>query len=93
MASPLRLSYDETSDTVVVASMSVDAVLTSGVQQATSLLTVFNATTRQQCVQRTLETARGVVHPEGLYSAAGLILTGGFNTQVRLPHPCGWVDH
>lgn len=84
MASPLRLSYEETSDTVAVASMSLDAVLAGSSNQTTiSHLSLFSATSRQRKAHRIVNTARGVVNPEGMDASKGLVLTGGFDIQVR----------
>lgn len=84
--SPLRLAYDKSSNTVVVASMSLNdalAAMRSG-KPAASKLTSFNASTRRMVVQRAITTPRGTVNAEGMTAAAGLVLTGGYNTQVWL---------
>lgn len=88
MPAPLRLAYDDKTNTVAVASMDLNEALAAmakgaNVQPASSLLTSFDAKTRAKRVSRAVATARGPVNMEGLAARGGYLLSGGFNTQVR----------
>jgi hypothetical protein len=89
---PLRLAYDDTSKSIVVASMDLTDALESmakGARSSSSLITSFDAASRRQRVQRAVETKRGTANMEGLAARGGYVLSGGYNSQVMVMHGDG----
>eukprot|EP00485_Elphidium_margaritaceum_P024393 CAMPEP_0202713824 /NCGR_PEP_ID=MMETSP1385-20130828/60028_1 /ASSEMBLY_ACC=CAM_ASM_000861 /TAXON_ID=933848 /ORGANISM="Elphidium margaritaceum" /LENGTH=550 /DNA_ID=CAMNT_0049374329 /DNA_START=41 /DNA_END=1693 /DNA_ORIENTATION=+ len=87
---PLRMAYDDVTDTVVVATLaSTDATVLAGLSDADHNFFSFDAApyngTRQLLHSTTLSSRkRGRINPEGLAVApdTGYFITGGFDTAT-----------
>jgi len=88
---PIRLAYDNKTDSVVVGSMDLANALESMAKgtRSSSLVTSFDASSRKRRAQRAVETRRGIVNAEGLTASGGYALTGGYNNQVWCPDCIG----